>query len=451
MSLADDIASLTGLNYRRWNSEGPVGTPIVVTYTFPAAPSPSDPHPGFVAFGEQHKVYARAALSTWAAASGIEFVEVPETAGGQIRFSFVDMTGSTNATGNPLSGEGFAPNVTTTTGNGAPQLYTGSLDGGGDVFLNAIFYSYPQYMAPGIRGYSILLHEVGHALGFKHPFEGEPRIEGAHDNGAFTIMSYNRSTATTQLAAIDIAASKLFYGATDAIYAWDPATLSLTITGTNGSEARIGTELNDTINGLAGADLLIGKRGADTLNGGDGVDTALLQGFRAQYAVTMQGAATIVADSTTGRDGIDTLIDVERLRFADQILAFDVDGNAGQAYRLYQAAFARAPDQSGLSFWVDKRDDGLALSDIAAGFVNSAEFRNVYGAALTAEQIVARFYENVLGRAGEAGGTNYWVSAIENGVSVAEVLAGFSESAENVARVAPLIGQAISLDTIAFV
>ena len=39
-------------------------------------------------------------------------------------------------------------------------------------------------------------------------------------------------------------------------------------------------------------------------------------------------------------------MNVERLDFSDAHLAFDVDGNAGQIYRLYKAAFARTPDLS---------------------------------------------------------------------------------------------------------
>ncbi|XBO41700.1 DUF4214 domain-containing protein [Alsobacter sp. KACC 23698] len=81
------------------------------------------------------------------------------------------------------------------------------------------------------------------------------------------------------------------------------------------------------------------------------------------------------------------------------------------------------------------------------GFVNSAEFKAVYGAGASNAQIVDRLYHNVLGRAGEPSGTDFWVGKLQSGASVADVLANFSESPENVAKVAPLIGIGISLET----
>jgi len=45
----------------------------------------------------------------------------------------------------------------------------------------------------------------------------------------------------------------------------------------------------------------------------------------------------------------DTLVSIERIQFTDGTLALDESGNAGQAYRLYQAAFGRTPDTPGLS------------------------------------------------------------------------------------------------------
>ncbi len=86
------------------------------------------------------------------------------------------------------------------------------------------------------------------------------------------------------------------------------------------------------------------------------------------------------------------------------------------------------------------------MHDVALGFVNSVEFKAVYGAGASNAQIVDRLYHNVLGRAGEQGGTDYWIGRLQSGTSVADVLASFSESPENVAKVAPLIGTGISLE-----
>ena len=86
-------------------------------------------------------------------------------------------------------------------------------------------------------------------------------------------------------------------------------------------------------------------------------------------------------------------------------------------------------------------DGGLALNAVAQGFANSAEFKSVYGASPTNAEIVTRFYDNVLGRAAESGGYNYWLGILNSGQSsVAGVLASFSESSENQAAVIGVIG-----------
>ena len=89
-------------------------------------------------------------------------------------------------------------------------------------------------------------------------------------------------------------------------------------------------------------------------------------------------------------------------------------------------------------------DGGVSLNAVAQGFVNSAEFKTVYGASPTNAQIVTRFYDNVLGRAAESGGYNYWLGVLNSGQgSVAGVLAAFSESPENQAAVIGVIGNGI--------
>ncbi len=116
------------------------------------------------------------------------------------------------------------------------------------------------------------------------------------------------------------------------------------------------------------------------------------------------------------------------------------DGHA----RIYQAAFNRVPDLGGLGFWIAGMDnDGVSLSGVSAGFINSAEFTSVYGANPTNSEIVTRFYENVLHRAPEQGGYDYWMYQVEHGMQVTQVLTFFSESAENQAQVIGVIQNGI--------
>ncbi|HEY8050219.1 MAG TPA: hypothetical protein VIE63_13670, partial [Ramlibacter sp.] len=97
---------------------------------------------------------------------------------------------------------------------------------------------------------------------------------------------------------------------------------------------------NDTITGNSANNRFQGYGGNDTINGGAGTDTAVFSGTHTDYHFTQAGSALTV----TGPDGTDQLNSVERLQFDDGNLAFDFNGTAGEAYRLYQAAFNRVPD-----------------------------------------------------------------------------------------------------------
>lgn len=183
----------------------------------------------------------------------------------------------------------------------------------------------------------------------------------------------------------------------------------------------------DTINGNSYNNILQGWAGNDRFNGGAGVDTVVLSGLRSQYTVTRSGDTL----TTSGPDGSDTLTSVERIQFNDARLAFDTAGNGGQAYRLYQAAFNRTPDQPGLGYQMKALDDGLSLKSVAQNFLASPEFSRTYG-SLDNNAFITRMYENVLHRAPDTSGLAYHRSALDaGGVDRAQLLVNFSESPEN--------------------
>jgi V8-like Glu-specific endopeptidase len=106
------------------------------------------------------------------------------------------------------------------------------------------------------------------------------------------------------------------------------------------------------------------------------------------------------------------------------------DENNAEAYRLYQAALNRAPDATGLSFWSSALASGATPTQVAENFINSAEFQQDYG-LLTRSAFVSTLYQNVLNRAPDALGLQYWTTAMAQGTSEASVLVGFSDSLEN--------------------
>jgi hypothetical protein len=69
----------------------------------------------------------------------------------------------------------------------------------------------------------------------------------------------------------------------------------------------------------------------------------------------------------------------------------------------------------------------------------------VYGANPTNLEIVSRFYENVLHRAGEESGIKFWAGVLDSkAATLAEVLMGFSESDENQAGLVGLMSNGMA-------
>ncbi|UCE31398.1 MAG: hypothetical protein JSW68_00030 [Burkholderiales bacterium] len=320
------------------------------------------------------------------------------------------------------------------------QLYGSSSaypDASGDVLLNASspFISLSSF-EPGSTGFFVLLHEIGHALGLKHPFDdggtGRPTFEdlGAEglDNQRFTVMSYDEATSVAawraslglpssigypaSLMPLDIFALQSLYGVNEATRAgddvyrilndaipetfWDAGGVDMVtavdsgfgwaidnleefggpdvsiaepiadgepgfkfffevenLVGSSFADALTGSSQANLISGRAGADLIRGRGGDDLLfggsaddriDGGSGYDTAGYEGPRAEYAVRYGVDGWQVADRV-GPDGIDRLVAIERLEFADK--AFELQalppatapGFGQSAHFLFDAVF----------------------------------------------------------------------------------------------------------------
>ena len=144
--------------------------------------------------------------------------------------------------------------------------------------------------------------------------------------------------------------------------------------------------------------------------------------------------------------GTDTVIGFKRLEFSDGTLALDIDPGSGQAYRLYQAAFARTPDMPGVAYHMnDMESNGLVLWNIANNFLASPEFKSKYGENPTDEEYVNLLYQNVLGRSADlVAEVGWYKEQFDTGaMDWAAALIGFAESPENVSLVAPQIEDGI--------
>ena len=185
----------------------------------------------------------------------------------------------------------------------------------------------------------------------------------------------------------------------------------------------------------------------DFITGLSAVDSVAYSGSYANYSMFVSTTNNaVVQDKTTNRDGTDALVNIERLSFSDTNVALDSGRgqNAGEAYRLYKAAFNRTPDTEGLGFWIYSLDTGHSLNNASQGFIGSPEFQALYGANSSDATFLTKLYTNVLGRNYDQSGYDFWLNGLKNGLQRDSLLSQFSESVENCANVAPLIGQGIT-------
>lgn len=333
---------------KTWTNDG---KGVVITYTFwnslPSAYSSSSTEAhNFQPFTAAQKAAALADMNMISSYANVTFVEVSNSSSADLGFANANLGSSA----------------------GGWTYYPGS-GKGGDVWLNNYYASYTQNVAPGTYGSLVLAHEIGHAMGLKHDFEGAYALSGTEDSSRWTIMSYSWPFYPESYMIYDIAAlqakygSNMNYAAGDNNYIlqsghayaiWDAGgadtldgsnissdmTLSL-IAGTmssvgktqnigiafnvtienakggGGNDTIYGNDANNHIWGNGGNDMFYGSAGNDILDGGAGTDTVIYAYNISDFLIQMVDSVTITL--TNALMGFDTLLSVEKFNFGNLV------------------------------------------------------------------------------------------------------------------------------------
>jgi hypothetical protein len=309
MATVSDITTtpLSGLNHidalldtgPDWNYLTPAGNTLY--YTFSLLSGNEAGQTGQEAFTLAQQVATRTAFDYISKLTGIQFVETANGANAQIHLCNTDLQGS-NVTGLCSWHSSYTYSGTNLVGYDADAY----------VYLdNVEWFSQNHNLTPGGYGYETLLHELGHSLGLKHPFDDSIHLPTSQDNTNYTLMSYTPGGgAHSTYSQYDIAALKWLYG-------MDGLGGALGINSTTGARYITGTGGVETLTGTAANDTLEGDGGNDMIDGGSGTDTAVFRGVRSNYAVSALSNGDLQVISNNGIDGTDTLRSVEILKFQD--------------------------------------------------------------------------------------------------------------------------------------
>ena len=186
---------------------------------------------GIKPFNDTHIAATRLVLEEFSNIANLKFVEVAEVGSdvGVIRFAFTDYDRINADVGGNSWGWAMGPN---------------NQPNGGDIWIDSEHRAADAKWDQGTSyNFGNLIHEIGHALGLDHPFDGKDTLATNVDFVNYTIMSYTQPTnfgawngsgddaeylISTSPMVYDIAALQHLYGTAahnvgDTIYKYDPS------------------------------------------------------------------------------------------------------------------------------------------------------------------------------------------------------------------------------------
>lgn len=374
-----------------WNFRAPARGTLLYSFSLAGA-NPADSGTLFTgatsAFNSAQQAAVVAGLARLSSITGISFQATADGSAADLHFANANILGSATS--------GYASTKWNYEYDGRQTITRYSADAW--VYLDNVEWAGENTNPTvGTAGFEVLLHELGHAMGLKHPFEGAVVLPAALDDTAHTLMSYDRAgSVRSDYSPYDVAALQFLYG-------------------------------DDGLGGAWGW-----GSGGQVLTGTDGIDTVTLKGPHSDWSLARAGSG-LQFNATSAAQGTELLKDVERLSFDDRHLALDLDGHAGVVARTLGAVFGRdavkQPDWVGIGLdLADRGDSDATLMQTA--------LQARLGSSYSHETLVQLLYTNLVGQAPSTDDQAYWVGTLAHGtysrVSLALMAASLDLNAQNI-------------------
>tara|TARA_E500000331_G_scaffold29973_2_gene25236 strand:+ start:39768 stop:42404 length:2637 start_codon:yes stop_codon:yes gene_type:complete len=407
-----------------------------------------------------------------------------------VQFEFTDNPSGTNIIL-------FALNTGRENAGGYASFPSESADGS-DIFLK---HKTGLTLSVGTWGATAITHEVGHALGLKHPFEAPspsglvadpPYLPDAEDTSRWAQMSYEDEAGfdsyVLEFSPLDIAALQFIYGPSkksastgDDTYIFDSAAPNF-IWDSGGTDTIDASTSPDSVTiflepgyqGFKGLDKmarLITAPGQITVNFGTEIEN--LVGSKFSDVLTGNDLSNRISGLSgtnviDGKGGIDfaifteesedyeitpfdghwlvssetensQVIDIERLIFSNKNIALDLDGNAGLAVKAVGAFWGAesVKNPEVVGKYLKRLDENISFEALLEEVV-----QEVFEGSKTGAQMVDHFYDAVVGGTAPEDISSHYGALVDSGQLSAVGLASLVSNHEiNVAGI-DLIGLA---------
>ncbi|MDH6105677.1 DUF4214 domain-containing protein [Anabaenopsis tanganyikae CS-531] len=150
-------------------------------------------------------------------------------------------------------------------------------------------------------------------------------------------------------------------------------------------------------------------------------------GGKAYWVERLGASPTVDTQAQVVRDIIASAGTADREVLNRRVETAKNDTHRSLVQSLYVTLLGRAADAGGQAFWVSQLNEGISIADITASIIGSEEAQQRY-TGLINRDFVELIYSNAFGRDADEGGRNFWVERINNS-SRAQVVLEILEAA----------------------